>query len=557
MKVKGLVLDMPESFDDRVKLLNDILQNTLEDLLREARSRNVLDAPYGRPPTPTPFVDVNDIDSYTDLEDDQDDENLEFKYEYGFNPLIYLGKLIMKYHPSTLSAIRNNILKSSQRLQFRVAHARRQLQTAVELREILEDVKCGILHGPITTPINNNTVICFCRAVAAGEVVCQISKYPDFSEIVGIHKGTVSSTNFTARVVIKDLEVDTHYYLRCSLQDEGYDLPPSNLQDGNADGGLGNTISGRARLNSTPSVYSIQSRAGRSQLGGVLKQPSVSGKNSTLNPRRSSNALVGGNNSGAAATPRAQAVVPPPTAETLASWHPNAKFRGVDQGSFKSCEFWTMPADSDNTASLTIIASHKPFIGTFGKDPVPSSPSSSTTSAFMNVPKQYITFDTDATSVSASNSTIKGRKESPIVTCVLGPVMEGGKPGPHATVTPSTALWRAFHQSSNLRDPTSVLRLSSILVAWQDLSTGADTGLKAEEVIFSQYMHDLRRHERRAKRVAKKDGGKSTPTVALAAVSKPPPKLVRPPLSPAVEAVVSVRPTCLPLHSLTTYICMR
>ena len=53
---------MPESFDDRVKLLNDILQNTLEDLLREARSRNVLDAPYGRPPTPTPFVDVNDID---------------------------------------------------------------------------------------------------------------------------------------------------------------------------------------------------------------------------------------------------------------------------------------------------------------------------------------------------------------------------------------------------------------------------------------------------------------------------------------------------------------
>jgi hypothetical protein len=132
---------LSEDFDEKIDFLNETLRHSIERLLEEAKVNNALLPPYGRPPTPTPFVDedeeiVQDLDGVNDEDtrhDDADDAT-NFKYAYGFNPLTFLAEFLHRAHPASI-AIRNKTRCEAQaRLCARAKHARGQLSTAENLK---------------------------------------------------------------------------------------------------------------------------------------------------------------------------------------------------------------------------------------------------------------------------------------------------------------------------------------------------------------------------------------------------------------------------------------
>lgn len=131
-----------EDFEDKIELLNSTLHDSIERLLQEAKKKGVLLPPFGRPPTPTPFVDedeeiVQDLDATTEdtrNEDDVDDVT-NFKYQYGFNPLEFLADLLHLAHPQSVAKRRQQRSLAQQRLCSRAKHAHTLLSTAEGLKE--------------------------------------------------------------------------------------------------------------------------------------------------------------------------------------------------------------------------------------------------------------------------------------------------------------------------------------------------------------------------------------------------------------------------------------
>ena len=500
---------MPDSFDERYSLLNSILQKSLETLLKEARTRDILSPPYGRPETPTPFVDENNLSALA--LDESDDDYLEFKYEYGFNPLTFLGNLILKSHPSSLAAVRNNILQAHNHLKKRVAHANIQLNTALDLQRILSELRSGILHGPITSPLSANSVLCTCRAVAEGEVVCQVSKRVDFSEIAGTFRAVVLDASSAVKITVTDLEPNTRYFLRVCLQDEGYD-----------------------EHSSQPSSAAPTGRA--KSIGGGLPHQHHSfqaGKPLPLG-RQTSSTLAGRQNSFLRSNSKKNLFMqtaPLPSSAHGGEEHggvvdsekrSNARFRGVEDMAFRHSTFVTLSSAEDNVPFSLVAFTWAGLL-------------SEGTSAAAGSQRKSLLYEEDGKGGDVAAA------EPLVLSCLLGdlPTASGGPPSRHAEVAGSlrSALWRAHH-SHALRSEHSLLRRTSLLLGWDDRSSGADTSLKAEEVLYRQYLSEQRKYERLLKKTAKKSTSKHT---SIAPPLKPPPTLQRPPIAPSVQLAVQVR----------------
>ena len=136
-----------EEFEEKVNFLNLTLRDSIERLLVEVKSKGALLPPYGRPSTPTPFVDEDDaIVQDLDLDDedtrnDADDAAASFQYEYGFNPLTFLAEFIHRAHPDSIAERRRRQANARQRLCFRATHARNQLDTAADLGRRSEQLR--------------------------------------------------------------------------------------------------------------------------------------------------------------------------------------------------------------------------------------------------------------------------------------------------------------------------------------------------------------------------------------------------------------------------------
>jgi hypothetical protein len=123
-----------EDFEEKVDFLNSTLLASLGRLLEEARSKDVILPPYGRPPTPTPFCDDNEeLDDLND-EDASTDDSANFKYQYGFNPLLFLGDFLHRAHPTSISLKKRKQSEAMSRLKRRADHAKHQQKTAHELK---------------------------------------------------------------------------------------------------------------------------------------------------------------------------------------------------------------------------------------------------------------------------------------------------------------------------------------------------------------------------------------------------------------------------------------
>ena len=88
--------------DPEMAEVHGLLRDAFEALIKEAASRDALEAPYGRNPYPDPYADyLKWAEEEVDDDDDQSfNFNPEFHYDYGFNPLRFIANYLQEHDPS-------------------------------------------------------------------------------------------------------------------------------------------------------------------------------------------------------------------------------------------------------------------------------------------------------------------------------------------------------------------------------------------------------------------------------------------------------------------------
>lgn len=214
-----------EGFDEKLHFLQATLESALSRLLHEAREKDALLPPYGRPPTPTPFMDEEECAATLQLEgnvtchtdDAAEDDELDFNYQYGFNPLLFLSEYIHRSHPDSIAKRKQLQRDSMERLVFRAKHALHQQEVAENLRLRVDQLKSGIVHGPLTYPKSPTSVVLICRVASVGKVHIDLSTDSDFETL---HSSTVHESlgyEEPLKVSLEGLSPLCKYYCRCHL----------------------------------------------------------------------------------------------------------------------------------------------------------------------------------------------------------------------------------------------------------------------------------------------------------------------------------------------------
>ncbi|CAM9591313.1 unnamed protein product, partial [Hapterophycus canaliculatus] len=228
-------------------------------VLSEAAKRGVLDPPHGRTPMPDPdkIIQENPFDSSDDEDncngdgeekaiaveavvdkepspeggdddDDDDDKLLEYKFDYGFNPLVFLGEYLRKNNPAAMQAHKEQRRADLEYLRHRVAKCRRREEAVVELRELVALRQSGIVHGPIVGEASDCGGIVWARTFRPGQLMIELSRHEDFRTICRQAVTKVDqSMDCSAIVEFDDLASSTTWYHRGYLHNprKGFDGP--------------------------------------------------------------------------------------------------------------------------------------------------------------------------------------------------------------------------------------------------------------------------------------------------------------------------------------------
>lgn len=191
-----------------------VLNAGFRAVLDEAYKRGVLDPPYGRTPMPDPNkitehdplgssedrggrggADEDEGSAGTDLasasmvdterggdskegagENDEESDDggdddaklLEYKFDYGFNPLVFLGEYIHRNNPAAIRARREKFDTDLLYLQQRAAKCLGREAAMVELLDLATHRRSGIVHGPIAGEITDCGAIVWAKAFRPG-----------------------------------------------------------------------------------------------------------------------------------------------------------------------------------------------------------------------------------------------------------------------------------------------------------------------------------------------------------------------------------------------------
>jgi hypothetical protein len=80
-----------------------------------------------------------------------------------------------------------------------------------------ENIDSGIIHGPLTSPCSPTSVTFFCRPVAVGEVVVQLSLDRNFVEATTTRLSSNGPSD-PLKAVLNDLQPASKYFCRCHLE---------------------------------------------------------------------------------------------------------------------------------------------------------------------------------------------------------------------------------------------------------------------------------------------------------------------------------------------------
>lgn len=498
--------------NEKMTFLNTILTSSLEKLLIEVTKQQCISFPYGRPPTPSPFVNEEDIDVEELLNGSEDlevNDRSNFNYKYGFNPLIYLSQLILKQHPLTIARRQQEHCDAVQRLTFRCQHAFQQLNTFKQLKNLSKSLQSGIIHGPITTPLTSSSVLFWCRTAVEGDLVIQLSKNSSFNPIQSTTIVHSNGINEPVKYLLDDLSHSTHYYLRCYVK---------HLQLADSD-----TLE--------PSNQTTQNNTNKNKTD-KLKSPSVNeteeGDDSTILPS--------------------------------------------DDKIYGKCQFWTFMTMTE-TKQMTLnsekhnnpfypleilVLSRYPFFKQKDVEPIQSSP---VVSSFWNNSEEK-NFDNYLESSSAVSNDqlvdsygfglLSKTTSHPIYTCYVGDILtpsfshlSSSSPSSFS----SSSIWNVFAEDLLLSSLTgqyseqhissSPLSMGSMFLAWNDSNNASDTILKAEEVIYKQWSYENRKYEKKLKERSEKEKSDSSKSSSKRPLG-PPPVLTRPPMTPSFSTIIKV-----------------
>ena len=123
----------------------------------------------GPPPSPgcTRNDDSNDDDNDDD-DDDSDEKLLEYKFDYGFNPLVFLGEYLRRNNPVAIRAREEQHDANLEYLRQRAARCLGREAVFVELNELVVQRRSGIVHGPIVGEVSDCGGIMWARAFRPG-----------------------------------------------------------------------------------------------------------------------------------------------------------------------------------------------------------------------------------------------------------------------------------------------------------------------------------------------------------------------------------------------------
>lgn len=148
----------------------------------------------------------------------------DFVYEYGFDPLAYLVKYLKFLHPTNIRRMKDERRSAAARLTHRANYAHSVLDNFGQLKDLTRRLRSGILWGPfISTSVSSNSiapaVCCVCRSVKNGDILFELSKDAQFDIIESSWTQSVKDSTTTQKIMMADLDPGTIYYVRCCLMD--------------------------------------------------------------------------------------------------------------------------------------------------------------------------------------------------------------------------------------------------------------------------------------------------------------------------------------------------
>lgn len=203
------------SKEEKFKLLNLLIRNGIEELCNFAKQHQYLEAPYGKKPDPTPLISEEDFVKSGGLH--CDDKDPEFSYDYGFDPVKFLGQYLVWAHPDSVESRRQMKEGAFQRLQDRVAHARKQLETHQLLQTRAQNFRSGITWGPIAIVVDPTSVRLAVRTFKAATVLMEIAASADFIEdarTFRMESVETEANTFVGYVDAEKLRGDQVYFVR-------------------------------------------------------------------------------------------------------------------------------------------------------------------------------------------------------------------------------------------------------------------------------------------------------------------------------------------------------
>jgi len=201
-----------------VKELEKLLQTGLSRLLGEIRRRVIVNPPYGRPPNPSPLMSEDEfLSEEVGYESGSFVDTPEFVFDYGFNPLSYLGRYLRWAHPSSISGRLDEKHGAFERLCCRARHGAKQLLTSESLREIAKTQSSGVLWGPFVGPLSATAVLVIVQALHSGTLVIQLSDDENFVNITHtIREATLGVQ--PSKMIVDNLKPSTKYSIRSCLE---------------------------------------------------------------------------------------------------------------------------------------------------------------------------------------------------------------------------------------------------------------------------------------------------------------------------------------------------
>lgn len=126
---------------------------------------------------------INPRSGDDDLEEDDEDDDaklLEYKFDYGFNPLIFLGEYLRRNNPAAVQTRKEKLITDLAYLRHRAAKCLGREAIAVELCELVNTRRSGVVHGPIAGDVSDCGAIVWAKVFRPGQEIKRVVGCPQY-----------------------------------------------------------------------------------------------------------------------------------------------------------------------------------------------------------------------------------------------------------------------------------------------------------------------------------------------------------------------------------------